>query len=402
MNSSIVILFYLNIIALSPIMFSVGVGAIFLRVIQLFSIIVTFPYWKSVHSGDNRWKMFIWLLFLYFVSTTISEFFHSSFDYTAVSRLFIHVLYIQSVYAIVSKVSDKDFYRGLMFVGFCYLFDAWISLSAFSMYSNIGLDLDSLKQMKAIKRSLFDIGYDMGRIHIIPLICLMIFPYLKKKLRLFIMILSLYTVLLTATITALGAYIGALLVWMLCSRYKLEIKSKHVLGAIFLIAILLVVLVSNNFVEVYEYTTGRSMLWMQAISSIISAPLFGISGTDFYSNIYQYFMSSNYSAEMVFNENRFDFTSGSCHNMYLHVMLFHGIIAGVIFLFIIRNVLKTLDSEHFGIEYKLPLLYLLIRGFGEASGFIETSSATLEFLFDIYLCRVYYINKKYEKSVLSL
>jgi O-antigen ligase len=108
---------------------------------------------------------------------------------------------------------------------------------------------------------------------------------------------------------------------------------------------------------------------------------------EFYNSIDSYLISGSFAKYINYDYigGMFEFTTGSCHNIYLGMCMNYGIPLGILYIVMIFTMWKIAINRTKNMIYLLPFLYLLIRGFGEFGGIIGSSNANLDFLFDIYI-----------------
>lgn len=398
MNSGFVL--FLNLIALSPVTHLLGTySVLFLRIVQCITIFISVPYWSSYSPvNQTRSKLKIYL-YIYFIFVLVAEIYHVHHEWLNIVKLFLHILYIISLSYIFEKITYKTFRLGILILLSLYVTEYLIYSSGFDAvrgfsFSNI-LDIS---QIKGSKYDMLDQGYTLQSVHIIPLLSLISLPYLQKKYALLIIgtvgILMIFSMMFTATIS----YIVACVFYFIWTHNKKIYNSKFLLALLFSITLLIVLLIIYYPEQVYLLTSGRATLWQQAVKLSIENPLFGISSEEFYSSIYHFFRDSQFSNIVYYFEGTFDFTSGSCHNNYLGVAMINGIPTGIFFIAFLCFLWNSVIKRRSDMIYLLPLLYMVIRGFGESGGIIGNSSANIEFIFDIYIVSAIFIKNNYNEN----
>lgn len=388
MLSLINIIFWLNIIALSPICTNSGIYSIILRFVQTLTIIWGFTSFGVEDENKNTYRkisIFLWSIFLL---NAFSELAHTSFGIIIIVRLLLHCLYIMALMRILPHIQNKVFCYSIIFLTLSYSieFIFYIQKANIDPRGILSGNIEHIHLLKRAKRTLIDAGYMLSSIHIVPFLALIIIPYIKRKcMIILILAIASVCVVYSLTLAALIAFIVTLVLGVWFTRSKKIYDSQYVIYALLLYAIFVVWLNSHYVFDLYSMTTGRSLLWEHATSIIKEHWLFGASMNDFYSNIYGAYLNSDVSAFMDFNRATFDFSTGGCHNMYLNWAMNHGIPSFIVYFSFILFLWDGFLKRQGNMLYLLPFIYILIRGTNEASGFIDPSNGVMEFLVDIYM-----------------
>ncbi|GHT14503.1 hypothetical protein FACS189426_20910 [Bacteroidia bacterium] len=143
-----------------------------------------------------------------------------------------------------------------------------------------------------------------------------------------------------------------------------------------------------DFENLNKYTTGRAILWQNAISLISDNLFFGISMKEFYDNTFLFASSLSTKLNFDYKENAVEILAGGAHQMFLNWFLNYGVISFLMYIVFISYNWSLIKKTGFIITkvyIYLPFVFILLRGFAESSGIIGSSRGAYEFLIDIYL-----------------
>lgn len=398
------LIFYLNILALSPLSHLLGENSsIFLRIIQVLTFVISIQYINFDRTRSCVNIKLITILVLFVILIFISEIFHEPKDFVALLRHFTHVLYIIGLLFLLKYIRRDFLKKCLIFLVVAYLAEATyyiLFLNKDSFVSFVGLN--ELQNFKRTKYELLEAGYTLQSFHIIPFVSLWLLPLIKSKKRQLLLLVSVFFIMfISFTFTALISYFLVIIFYIVWNNNKKIYKSSFILYLIIGSGFVIFVLIKIFPTELFKLTTGRATLWEQSVKMIIENPLWGCSMDDFYSNMESYLISGSFgkSFDSDYIDGMFYFTTGSCHNNYLGMVMNYGIPLGFIFFAFIFFLWNTAVKKTQNMIYLLPFLYLLIRGFGEFGGIIGSSSSNLDFLFDLYIIGIIsipHIKNKFE------
>lgn len=380
----------LNMIILSPLSQFLGdESAIILRCVQILTLVSSLQYMRFEKTGNNTNTKLVTILISLFVLIFISEIFHTPKDYISLLRHLSHVFYIIGLIFLLKHISREFMRKCLMFLTFSYLLEvlAYIFINGLG---NIGtfIDLNRMYEFKRFKYELEEYGYSLSSFHIIPFVTFWILPYLRSvKRQLILLGVASFIMVLSFTFTALISYIAVCLVYLYVIRKKRVYSAKFLLNLFLAGGGLIAILICFFPMELFQITTGRATLWEQAVKMIVENPMWGCSMEEFYNSIDSYLISGSFAKYINYDYigGMFEFTTGSCHNIYLGMCMNYGIPLGILYIVMIFTMWKIAINRTKNMIYLLPFLYLLIRGFGEFGGIIGSSNANLDFLFDIYI-----------------
>lgn len=382
------VLFWLNILALSPVCSNFNAYSIILRVVQLITIVVSFTSFGVDGQNKRTYNGISLFLLIIFLLNAFSEFAHTSLDIAAIVRLLLHCVYIIALLRLLPNISSKTFCYGFSFLLFAFSLEFILYVKDVSMNPGALLsgDMENIHLLKRNKKTLIENGYSLSSIHVIPFLALVLFPYLERKcLKIISITVAFACVFYSLTLTSLLAFTITVLLGIWFHHSGKTYGSKYVVCMLALYSVFIVILNSYYLFDLYSLTTGRSLLWGHAINSIKEHFLFGISMSDFYTKIYGFYQESDFASVMAYNSATFDFTSGGCHNMYLNWAMNHGIPSFVIYLLFALFLYDGIKKRTGSMLPLLPFIYILIRGTNEASGFIDPSNGFMELIVDIFL-----------------
>lgn len=384
------LVFFLNILALSPLSQIFGDSSgLFIRIIQVVTFVFSIQYMNSERTVNSINSKLITILVLFFILIFISEIFHEPKDFVALFRHFTHVLYIIGL-LFLSKHIHRDFLKKcLIFLVVVYLAEV-LYYMFFGGIGNLGsfTGLNKLYEFKSFKYELLNAGYALQSFHIIPFVSFWLLPYIKNKRKQILLLMGIFGIMLVSfTFTALISFFIAALFYVIWTYNKKLYNSSFLFYLLLGGGFVIFFLISFFPMEMFQITTGRATLWEQSAKMIMENPLWGCSNENFYSSIDSYLLSGSFTKYVDYDYigGMFNFTSGSCHNNYLGIIMNYGIPLGIIFFLLIFTLWNTAVNKTRNMIYLLPFLYLLIRGFGEFGGIIGNANANLDFLFDIYI-----------------
>lgn len=198
-----------------------------------------------------------------------------------------------------------------------------------------------------------DNHYAFGAFLLIPLVLSYCFHAKKFSLKTGVLVFTLFIGLLLSFLRA--AYLAFTAVALLAAVSSPKIKKNKIQIIIFLSVIILTVFLITDFrfyipiisdihtilinrFEVIEYKfflNGRLEFFQQAVLSVLEKPLTGFGP-------FNYFYASMRFTSMDAA------TTGSSHNLLLDIFVEHGVVSGVIFLFIIILFIKSIWIKFFG------------------------------------------------------
>lgn len=251
------------------------------------------------------------------------------------STAIMRMLYFVGIAMIVDLFCvkyPKDFFNGMLIDFGIFLFMNFITIILF-------------RSTKGFNYQHYLLGfYNSMTVYAYPAIALStisIYKYKKNILSIFVLILSLLTMLLSNAGTTLGAFIGSILCMIfliLINRTKYNFKhlTAYLILITFIFNIFILFIYSgdpNSLVTIFieevlhrdPTFTGRLIIWEAARNMIYKNPIIG------------YGLDTQIAIEGVF-------TYPEAHNMYLNILLCVGLIGFIIFIIFNFEVFKELEK----------------------------------------------------------
>lgn len=224
--------------------------------------------------------------------------------------------------------------------------------------------------------------------------CYMEYLLLKKKKYLYVMVLCVFSVLLTGSRAALLIFLMPLLLFV----GKMNLKKKTCLLFFFIILLFFIFPYIdfdsiNNFLRVENGTAGRVYLWQLAVDLIEDNLFLGIGVGNLKEQATVYIDRLSFIS-LYERDALIDNAIQSSHNMYLEAFVETGIIGGTIYILILFTVLRHYRKglkSCFSVKKTISLLFLgmgygvVLRGFFESNGFLCKGWLNVDVLFWVFL-----------------